>query len=181
MNEKEVQTNEEAEAPEQENSSAAQDSNEGPSELDKALAEAAEMKDKYVRLYSEFENFRRRNAKERLELIQTATSDLVVKLLEVLDDFDRAQKSSKAIEESNKESLLQGFELVQHKLEKILKNQGLQKMEAHGKAFDADVHEAIAKIPAPSKKLKGKVVDVVEDGYLLNEKIIRFAKVVIGE
>jgi len=150
-------------------------------DLTKAKMEAAEMKDKYLRLYSEFENFRRRSAKERLELIQTSTADLVKELLEVLDDFERAKKSNKELNDEASNSVKEGFDLVQNKFEKILKNQGLKKMEAKGSDFDADLHEAIAKIPAPDKKQKGKVVDVVEEGYMLNDKIIRFAKVVIGE
>lgn len=151
------------------------------SELVKAQAEASEMKDKYLRIYSEFENFRRRSAKERLELIQNANQELLAKLLEVMDDFDRANKSIAEANETSVESLKEGLNLVESKFRKIIDSEGVKKMDAKEKAFDSDFHEAIAKIPAPSKKLKGKVVDVVEDGYTLNEKIIRFAKVVIGE
>ena len=159
----------------------AKEQEEEVSELDKAKAEAAEHKDKFLRLYSEFENFRRRSAKERLDLVQTASADLMTNLLEVLDDFERANKSTKDIDDATARSVKEGYELVHNKFNKILQNKGLKKMEAIGTAFDPELHEAVAKIPAPKKKLKGKIVDVVEDGYLLNEKIIRFAKVVIGE
>jgi len=147
---------------------------------EKLQMEVGEAKDKYLRLYSEFENFRRRNAKERLELVKTASADLIQELLPVVDDFERATKAF-AENEENAE-VLEGVKLIQTKFLKVLENQGLTAMESEpGIEFDPEIHEAITKIPAPDKKLKGKVVDVVEKGYLLNEKVVRYAKVVIGE
>ncbi|HEY4652678.1 MAG TPA: nucleotide exchange factor GrpE [Pontibacter sp.] len=144
-----------------------------------AAAELAEMKDKYIRLMAEFENFRRRTAKERIDLIKTANEDLMTNLLPVLDDMERARQSME--ETKDVDALLQGLELVFHKLKQTLNQKGLQAMETKaGDSFDADVQEAITQIPAPSEELKGKIVDVVEKGYTLNEKVIRFAKVVIG-
>lgn len=151
-------------------------------ELERLKNELNESKDKYIRLYSEFENFRRRTAKERLDLIKTAHEDLVVTLLPVLDDFERAQKSF----ETNKEkgdvkTTIEGFQLIQNKFYKLMEQKGLKPMPDNpGIDFDPEIHEAITKIPAPEDKLKGKVVDVVEKGYYLNDKVIRFAKVVIG-
>jgi molecular chaperone GrpE len=139
--------------------------------------EIAEQKDKYLRLYSEFENFRKRTFKEKRELIQSANEQLVQALLPVIDDFDRAEKSFK--DKSEKE--LEGFFLIHNKFKKTLDQYGVKPMPIQaGSDFDADVHEAITQIPAPSENLKGKIVEVVEKGYLLNEKVIRFAKVVIG-
>ena len=147
---------------------------------EKLQIEVAEAKDKYLRLYSEFENFRRRNAKERLELVKTASADVITELLPVIDDFERAMKSFQEIEV--KDGVLEGLELIQSKFLKVLEAKGLQTMENEpGIEFDPEIHEAITKIPAPDEKLKGKVVDTVEKGYLLNDKVIRYAKVVIGE
>ena len=142
--------------------------------------ELAEMKDKYLRLYSEFENFRRRTAKERLDLIQTSTESLMVSLLPVLDDYDRgAEQMAKA---DDVKSVIEGVELIRTKFKQILESKGLKQMESsYGKDFDAEVQEAITQAPAPSKKLKGKVMDEVEKGYQLKDKIIRFPKVVIGQ
>ena len=144
---------------------------------EKLQSELAEQKDKFIRLYSEFENFRRRTAKEKLELIQSANEQLIKTLLPVVDDFDRAEKSFK--DKSDKE--LEGFFLIHNKLKKVLEQAGVKPMDVKaGSEFNADFHEAITQIPAPNDSLKGKVVDVVESGYLLNEKVIRFAKVVVG-
>lgn len=151
-------------------------------ELEKLRNELNESKDKYLRLYSEFENFRRRTAKERLDLIKTAHEDLVVSLLPVLDDFERAQKSF-AVNKENEDikSTIEGFQLIHNKFNKLMEQKGLKPMpDKPGIDFDPEIHEAITKIPAPEEKLKGKVVDVVEKGYYLNDKVIRFAKVVIG-
>ena len=149
------------------------------SELDKAKAELAEAKDKYLRLYSEFENYRRRTSKEKLELIQTATEGLITSLLPIVDDFERAEKSNK--EDTDLKSVQEGMALIANKFNNALVQKGLKAMESkQGIAFDPEIHEAITQIPAPSKKLKGKVVDVVEKGYFLGEKVVRFAKVVIG-
>ncbi|NEM98270.1 nucleotide exchange factor GrpE [Pontibacter burrus] len=146
---------------------------------DSTVAELAEMKDKYIRLMAEFENFRRRTAKERIDLIKTANEDLMSNLLPVLDDMERAQQSME--ETKDVDALLQGLELVFHKLKLTLNQKGLQLMDLKpGDDFDADFHEAVTQIPAPSEDLRGKIVDVLEKGYMLNEKVVRFAKVVIG-
>ncbi|MEO1050627.1 MAG: nucleotide exchange factor GrpE [Bacteroidota bacterium] len=150
------------------------------SELERIKDELAETKDKYLRLYSEFENFRRRTAKERLELTQTANENLMVDLLPVLDDMARAEKSFEQ-EDAKVKDVEEGFKLISNKLKKALEQKGLKQMEnKQGMDFNPDLHEAITKIPAPSEDLKGKVVDVIEVGYYLKEKVIRFAKVVIG-
>jgi molecular chaperone GrpE len=133
-------------------------------------------KDKFIRLYSEFENFRRRTAKEKLEMIQSANEQLLKSLLPVADDFDRAEKSLK--EKNDKD--LEGVFLIQNKFKKTLEQYGVKIMDVKsGSDFNADFHEAITQVPA-DEKLKGKVVDVIESGYLLNDKVIRFAKVVVG-
>ncbi len=134
-------------------------------------------KDKFIRLYSEFENFRRRTAKEKLEMIQSANEQLLKNLLPVADDFDRAEKSLK--EKNDKD--LEGIFLIQNKFKKTLEQYGVKIMDVKsGSDFNPDLHEAITQIPTADEKLKGKVVDVVESGYLLNDKVIRFAKVVVG-
>jgi molecular chaperone GrpE len=145
----------------------------------KLQAELEESKDKYLRLYSEFENFRRRNAKERLELIKNANEELILRLLPVMDDFERGKKAIK--KDKEQESAVEGFKLVYGNLKNILKQSGLKAMKIKpGSEFDVEFHEAISQIPAPKKSLKGKIVDVIEEGYYLNDKVIRFAKVVIG-
>lgn len=139
--------------------------------------EINEQKDKYIRLYSEFENFRRRTSKEKLEMIQSANEQLIKALLPVVDDFERAEKS---FSDKNDKSF-EGFFLIYNKFKKTLDQFGVKAMVIEpGTAFNADIHEAITQIPAPSENLKGKIVDVIEKGYLLNEKVIRFAKVVVG-
>jgi len=137
-----------------------------------------EMNDKYLRLYSDFDNYRKRTAKERIDTLKTASQDLMVELLPVLDDFDRALEAME--EHQAQEESVKGVELIYNKLFSLLKQKGLEPMDAAGKDFDTDFHEAITQIPAPSEDQKGKVVDVIQKGYLLNGKIIRFAKVVIG-
>ncbi|WP_207432363.1 nucleotide exchange factor GrpE [Sabulibacter ruber] len=137
-----------------------------------------ELKDKYLRLHAEFDNFRRRTSKERLELFKTANQELMVALLPVLDDFERAQAAIKDAQDVT--AVREGVELVFGKLQSILTQKGLKPMEAVGQPFDAEVHEAITQIPAPSEEMKGKVIDQVEKGYYLNDKVVRFAKVVIG-
>jgi molecular chaperone GrpE len=146
------------------------------SELKKAQEDLAEAKDKYIRLYSEFENFRRRTAKEKLELIQTANEQLVKVILPVIDDFERAEKAFQGTESKE----MEGFLLIYNKFKKILEQTGVKAMEAKGKNFDADLHEAITQLPAPDESLKGKVLEVVEQGYLLGDKVVRHAKVVVG-
>ena len=149
------------------------------SELEKFQQEAGEWKDKYIRLVAEFDNFRKRSAKERIELIQTAGKDVIASLLDVLDDCERAQKQIETSDDvaANKEGVL----LVFNKLRSILQSRGLKAMESVDKEFNPDLHEAITEVPAPSGKLKGKVIDEVQKGYYLNDKIIRFAKVVVGK
>lgn len=149
------------------------------SEEDKLKAENQELKDKYLRLYSEFENYRRRTSKERLELIKTASEDVLRDLITVVDDFERAIKAEES--ETGNQKVLEGSLLIYHKLTKVLEAKGLTQMEdLIGKGFDADKQEAITQIPAPSEDLKGKVIDVVEKGYMLGDKVVRYAKVVIG-
>jgi molecular chaperone GrpE len=144
----------------------------------KLQADLAESKDKYLRLYSEFENFRRRTAKERLELIQSANEQLIKSLLPVIDDFERAEK---AFNKEQPSVDMEGFSLIQNKLKKVLEQYGVKPMNVEkGTSFNPDLHEAITQIPAPEENLKGKIVDVVERGYMLNEKVIRYAKVVVG-
>lgn len=148
-------------------------------EYEKLREELAESKDKYLRLVAEFDNFRRRNAKERVELIQTASKDVIQSLLVVLDDTDRAAKQ---IESSNDiAQIKEGVTLVFNKLRSTLLNKGLKKMESVNQSFDADLHEAITEIPAPNPEMVGKVIDEIEPGYYLNDKLIRHAKVVVGK
>ena len=144
-----------------------------------ALDEIAALNDKHLRLFSDFENFRRRTAKERLELIQSAGSQVLRDILPVLDDLDRAIANNDKLEDI--EAVREGFKLIDHKFRGVLNGQGLEPMDAVGKEFDTDHHEAVTKIPAPKKKLRGKVVDVIERGYLLNGNVLRYAKVVVGE
>jgi len=149
-------------------------------ETQKLKAELEEQKDKYVRLFAEFDNFKRRTSKERIELMQTAGKEVIVSMLPVLDDFERAERQleeSKDVSSQDKEGIM----LVFNKFKKTLQNQGLQPMESLHTEFDVEKHEAITEIPVDDKKLKGKVVDVVEKGYYLNDKLIRFAKVVVGK
>ena len=148
------------------------------SELEKLKAELDASKDKYLRLVAEFDNFRRRSAKERIDLIQTAGREVIKELLDVLDDSDRAQKQLDASEDK---LVKEGVSLVFNKLRAVLQAKGLKPMESIGKDFDTDLHEAITEIPAPTEELKGKVVDEVIKGYYLNDKIIRHAKVVVGK
>ena len=139
----------------------------------------AELNDKYLRLAAEYDNYRRRTLKERMELTKTAGEDILVNILPVMDDFERALGS---IDQAKEISVVkEGVQLIYTKFKEFLKQRGVKEIEAKEKEFDTDLHEAITKIPAPNKKLKGKVVDVVEKGYYLNEKVIRFSKVVIGE
>lgn len=165
-----------------EENSAKEEQVEEPEELsaeEKLEIELAEAKDKYLRLYSEFENFRRRNAKERIDLIKTASSDLMVELLPTVDDFERAKKANENQEDI--ESVKEGFGLISTKLFKTLESKGLKVMETEkGTPFDADLHEAVTQFPVEDEELKGKIIDTVEKGYYLGERVIRFAKVVIG-
>lgn len=139
----------------------------------------AELQDRYLRLSAEYDNFRKRTLKEKIELQKSANEGLLVALLTVADDFDRALQSVE--EATDVEALKEGLHLISGKFNGFLQQQGVKEMEAEKKEFDTDLHEAITKIPAPSKKLKGKVVDVVQKGYYLNDRVLRYAKVVIGE
>jgi molecular chaperone GrpE len=149
------------------------------SELEKAKEELKDAKDKYLRLAAEFDNFKRRNAKERIELIQTAGRDVITGLLEILDDVERAQKQWGNNEDP--QQVKEGVSLIFNKLKNQLQAKGLRPMESIGKDFNPDLHEAITEIPAPSEDLKGKVLDEIVQGYYLNDKIIRHAKVVVGK
>lgn len=140
----------------------------------------AQEKDKYLRLFAEFENYKKRTTKERIELFKTASQDVMTALLPVLDDFERAL--AHIDDDKEAEELRKGVLLIYQKMVTTLEQKGLSKMEVkQGDTFDAEIHEAITQIPAPSKKLKGKVVDVIEQGYKLGDKVIRFPKVVIGQ
>jgi len=148
------------------------------SEEDRLRTELAESNNKYLRLYAEFDNYKRRTVKERIELQQTAGKDVIMDLLPVLDDLDRALK---AMETANDvDAVKEGVALINHKIKNTLAQKGLKEMEAKGVVFDADLHEGITTIPAPSDDLKGKIIDELEKGYYLNDKVIRYAKVVIG-
>ena len=135
--------------------------------------------DKYLRLYSEFDNYRRRTQREKIDLIKNAGADVIKDLLTILDDFDRAALANKDSEDH--EALKEGFALIQQKLIGQMERKGLKAMDSIGKPFDVDHHEAITEIPAPSDDLKGKVVDAVEKGYFLNDRVLRYAKVVVGK
>ena len=138
-----------------------------------------EEKDKFLRLFAEFENYKRRTAKERIELFSTASEEVMISLLPVLDDFDRA---SAEIEKDKDNEIFKGVLLIKNKLFDSLKSKGLALIEVNkGDEFNADDHEAVTQIPAPSKKMEGKIIDVIEKGYVLGEKVIRYPKVVIGK
>lgn len=146
---------------------------------EKLQQEVDKQKDKYLRLFAEFENYKRRTSKERLELFKTASQELMQAMLPVLDDFDRALKE---INKSDDKNLIEGVELINNKFRETLKSKGLEPMTVKaGDTFDGDIHEAVTQIPAPDKSMKGKIVDVVERGYTLGDKIIRFPKVVTGK
>lgn len=138
-----------------------------------------ELNDKFVRLYAEFDNFRRRTNKEKVDLISSASASILKDLIPVLDDFERALDNNEKSDDI--EAVKEGIKLVAHKFKSLLESKGLKQMVAKGETFDSEFHEAIANIPAPEELLKGKVVDDVEKGYLLNDKVIRFAKVVVGQ
>lgn len=149
-------------------------------ELEKKELEIKALNDKYLRLYSEFDNFRRRTQKEKLELYKTAGEDIFKSLLPVMDDFERAKKSMDESQDYN--SLKEGVDLIFNKFVGVFKANGAEPMESPiGKDFDSELHEAVTQIPAPEEKLKGKVVDEIEKGYTLKEKVIRYAKVVVGQ
>jgi len=153
--------------------------NQAEEALQKLQAELEEVKDKHLRLIAEFDNFRRRIAKEKIELTQTAGKDIIQSLLVVLDDMGRAEKQLETTDDLT--AIKEGIALVFNKMRTILQHKGLKMMEANNVEFDADLHEAITEIPAPSEDKAGKILDVVEPGYYLNDRLIRFAKVVVGK
>ena len=136
-------------------------------------------KDKYLRLFAEFENYKKRTSKERIELFKTASQELMTSLLPIMDDFDRGLAEIKKVKDKE---LLKGMQLINDKLKNTLVQKGLTEIEVNkGDVFDAEIHEAITQIPAPTEKLKGKIIDAIEKGYKLGDKIIRYPKVVIGQ
>tara|TARA_R110002051_G_scaffold100879_3_gene171350 strand:+ start:37857 stop:38420 length:564 start_codon:yes stop_codon:yes gene_type:complete len=140
--------------------------------------EVAKEKDKFLRLFAEFENYKKRTSKERLELFRTAGQEIITALLPVSDDFDRAMLE---LSKSENKEVFKGVELIQNKFKQVLKSKGLDEVEVKaGDVFDAEIHEAITQIPAPDKKMKGKIIDVIEKGYSLGDKVIRHPKVVVG-
>jgi molecular chaperone GrpE len=138
----------------------------------------SEVNDKYLRLYSDFENYRKRTAKEKIELINASNRDLLATFLPVLDDFERAIASNESIEDPT--ALKEGFLLIYNKINNLMELEGVKPMNAIGKPFDVEYHEAITNVPAPKSSMKGKVMDVTEKGYFLKEKVLRYAKVVVG-
>lgn len=147
-------------------------------EPDPMVRELAELKDKYLRLYADFENFRRRTAKEKLDLIGNANENLLKAIIPVVDDFERAMQSIETTDDIT--AVKEGVNLIYTKFSKTLEGKGLKPMSAKGEPFDADLHESVTQFPAPSDDLRGKVIDEIEKGYYLNDKVIRFAKVIVG-
>ena len=176
MEEKEMINNEEQSAVNQEQE---QNQAEAVSEMDLLKKELEEQKEKFIRLYADFDNFKRRSAKERVELIQTAGREVIQSLLEVMDDCDRAEKQMQKSDDVAQ--IKEGIQLVFIKLRNTMHSKGLKEMKTIGEEFNADFHEAITEIPVGDENMKGKVVDEVEKGYTLSDKIIRFAKVVVGK
>ncbi|MBX2842281.1 MAG: nucleotide exchange factor GrpE [Flammeovirgaceae bacterium] len=150
------------------------------SESEKHAIELAEAKDKYLRLYSEFENYRRRTSKEKMDFLKTANEGLIKEFLPILDDFERAENSFGEAKKE-KDPVREGFDIIYKKFQSTLDKQGLKEIEnPQGKPLDTELHEAVTQFPAPSEDLKGKVIDQVEKGYTLGDKVVRFAKVVVG-
>lgn len=141
--------------------------------------ELGESKDKFLRLFAEFDNFKKRTAKERIDFRATAAVDTLQAFLPVMDDFDRAKKVAE--DDSNNEVFSEGVNLVYQKLKSVLASKGVQIMESTGESFDPELHEAITEIPAPTEEMKGKIIDTIEQGYYLNDKIIRYARVIVGK
>ena len=156
----------------------AKESREDISEEEKLREDLAKEKEKFLRLFAEFENYKRRTSKERMDLFKTAGQEVMVALLPIMDDFDRALKE---LSKSEDKEMFKGVELISNKFKETLKNKGLEQVEANpGDTFDAEVRDAITQIPAPDKKMKGKIIDVVEKGFKLGDRIIRHPKVVVG-
>jgi molecular chaperone GrpE len=141
--------------------------------------EVAMLTDKYKRLYADFENFRRQSIKARTELLSVASRDIMVKLLPVLDDFERAIKANENVDDPK--ALKEGFELIYSIFKRNLETEGLKSFESTGHSFDTEFHDAVTKFPAPDESMKNKVIDTLEKGYTLNDRVIRYAKVVVGE
>ncbi len=173
---KKMQNNEESQVEEKETNGAEE---EVVSELDQLKNELGESKDKYLRLYAEFENFKKRTVKEKMDLMKNAAQDTLSNLLPVMDDFDRAKTSAE--DDGTQESFSEGVTLVYNKLHSTMSNMGVTPMESTGEVFDPELHEAVTEIPAPDESMKGKIVDTILTGYYLNDKIIRHAKVVVGK
>ena len=180
--EKEIQEEKDSQATDQVNENA---ETENSQEVNEEQAEPTwedkynEVNDKFVRLYAEFDNYRRRTNKERIDLIGSASAGVIKDMIPVLDDLERAILNNEKSEDIK--AVKEGFVLVSNKFKSILEGKGLKPMDSKGKPFDSELHEAIANVPAPDKKMKGKVVDDVEKGYLLNDKVVRFAKVVVRQ
>jgi molecular chaperone GrpE len=155
-----------------------ENSTEAPKELT-TEEKLAELNDRFLRLYAEFDNYRKRTNKEKVDIISNANAGILADLLPVMDDFDRAILNNQQADDIT--VVKEGFQLISNKFKSILEAKGLKQMQAKGTPFDSELHEAIANIPAPSKKEVGKVIDDVEKGYYLNDKVIRFAKVVVGQ
>ena len=175
MDEKEVMQNQQ----EQADQPLHQEANEEANELDVLKKELEEQKEKFIRLYAEFDNFKRRNAKERIELIQTAGKEVIQSMLEVMDDCDRAEKQLH--QSDDLKQIREGLTLVFTKFRNTLQSKGLKEMKSIGEEFNPDFHEAITEVPVTDESMKGRIVDEVEKGYTLNDKIIRFSKVVVGK
>ncbi len=148
-------------------------------ELEEVKTQLAEQKEKYLRLFADFDNYKKRTAKERLELLNTAGKDIVLSVIPVIDDFERAIAVADDAQEV--ESVKEGMILIKNKMFSVLQQRGLKQMESKGEVFDTEKHEAITEIPAPNEEMKGKIIDEVEKGYTMNDKIIRYAKVVVGK
>lgn len=148
-------------------------------QLEKAEADIIELKDRHIRLQAEFDNYRKRTLKERMELLKTAGESVLVNILPVIDDFDRALQTLDSVEEQS--PVKDGVKLIYNKFQDFLKQNGVKEIEAKEQDFDTDLHEAVTTFPAPSEELKGKIIDVVQKGYYLNDKVIRHSKVIIGE
>ena len=148
-------------------------------QLEKAESELLDMKDKHIRLQAEFDNYRKRTLKERMELLKTAGESVLIGILPVIDDFDRAIQSLDSVEEES--HVKDGVKLIYNKFQDFLKQNGVKEIEAKEQTFDTDLHEAITTFPAPTEDLKGKIIDVIQKGYYLNDKVVRHSKVVIGE
>lgn len=179
VKDKAEKTEEELQNEEQQNTENAVDTEDTVDEQEENRIQLAELKDKYLRLFAEFDNYKKRTIKEKIDFMSTAAQDTMSALLPVLDDFDRAKKNAE--DESSTEPFSEGVNLVYNKIYNVLQQKGLRAMETNGEAFDPELHEAITEIPAPSEEMKGKIIDTVEKGYFLKDKIIRHAKVVVGK